>query len=215
MESPEALTRRIRTGWSTVLARTAAELSSCSNLFQASPSRSVHFVRRPNGACCCTRSRVLSGLPPWCGIWFGIGTTTADQALSDVLLLGYVGIGALAICLISGLLVTGQALWGIRDLTVAAVHAPDLDPVDVGRYCSPHLIAWWRRRKTESARGAAGWLVAGGVVTVAGVCLVGALTLGILGNEIPKRVSVRLQLCLRQGPSLCAESGAHRHERRI
>src|SRR6266498_770217 len=38
----------------------------------------------------------------------------SDQALSDVLLLGYVGIGALAICLVSGLLVTWQALLGIK-----------------------------------------------------------------------------------------------------
>src|SRR5215469_18957841 len=30
----------------------------------------------------------------------------SDQALSDVLLLGYVGVGALATCLLSGLLVT-------------------------------------------------------------------------------------------------------------
>jgi len=33
-----------------------------------------------------------------------------DQALSDVLLLGYVGAGALAVCVLTGLLITGQAL---------------------------------------------------------------------------------------------------------
>ena len=33
-----------------------------------------------------------------------------NHALSDVLLLGYVGLGALTVCLLSGLLVMGQAL---------------------------------------------------------------------------------------------------------
>src|SRR5512142_938398 len=32
----------------------------------------------------------------------------SDQALSDVLLLGYIGIGALCVCVVSGLLLTAQ-----------------------------------------------------------------------------------------------------------
>jgi hypothetical protein len=107
----------------------------------------------------------------------------SHQALSDVLLLGYVGIGALAICVTSGLFVTGQALFGIRTspwlrythlvstlLTLAAL--------------VPHVfIAWWRRRKTEASRGAAGWLGAGGAVSVAGVILIGILTLSYAGTK--------------------------------
>jgi len=112
-----------------------------------------------------------------------------SQTLSDVLLLGYVAVGALSICVISGLWVTGQALFGIHTspwlrythllstlLTVAAF--------------VPHIfIAWWRRRKTEVASGAPGWLGAGLVAAASGVLLIGAVTLAYSGtryrNEFP------------------------------
>lgn len=106
----------------------------------------------------------------------------SSQALSDVLLLGYVGFGALAICLISGLLLTWQALLGARTspwlryahlistlLTVAAT--------------LPHAaIAWWRRRRTEVAKGAGGWLGAGAGATLAGIVLVAMVTVAYSGS---------------------------------
>jgi hypothetical protein len=76
-----------------------------------------------------------------------------SQALSDVVLLGYVATGALAVCSISGLVVTWQGLFGIRTssawryvhlgstvLTLAAV--------------VPHLVLAAMRRRAPAAPGA-------------------------------------------------------------
>jgi hypothetical protein len=112
-----------------------------------------------------------------------------DQALSDVQLLGYVGAGGWAICLISGVLVTGQALLGTK--TSPALRYVHLVTTLLGLAATaPHIfIAWWRRRRTEAAQGSGGWLVAGTVPTVAAACLVAVLTLGYSGtkyrNEFP------------------------------
>ena len=107
----------------------------------------------------------------------------AGQTLSDVLLLGYVGVGGLAVCLISGLLITLQALLGVKTSPVLR-HAHLISTLLAVAATVPHvLIGWWRRRKTEASQGAAGWLVAGGVVTVAGICLVAALTVAYSGTK--------------------------------
>lgn len=107
----------------------------------------------------------------------------AGQALSDVLLLGYVGAGGLAICLISGLLIALQALLGGKT-SPALRYAHLISTLLAVAATVPHvLISWWRRRKTEAAQGAAGWFVAGGVATVAGICLVAALTVAYSGTK--------------------------------
>lgn len=214
MESPEALTRRIRTGWSTVLARTAAAILLFELVSGLAITIGPFHPANQWGLLLHTFAGVIGTAPL---VWYSVRhwDDYADQALSDVLLLGYVGVGALAICLISGFLVTGQALWGIRTspwlrymhltstlLTLAAT--------------VPHmLIAWFRRHNTESAKGAAGWLVAGGVVTVAAVCLVGALTLAYSGtkyrNEFPSDYSYAFGKDRPFAPSLAhtATNGAY------
>ena len=85
----------------------------------------------------------------------------ADQALSDVLLLGYVGIGALAICAASR--TAGDRASTARREDFAWLRYVHLISTLLTLAASvPHiLIAWWRRRKTESSRGAAGWLGVG------------------------------------------------------
>src|SRR6516225_10058775 len=116
-----------------------------------------------------------------------------DQAMSGVLLLGYVGIASLAICLVSGVLVTGQAVVGTKTspwlryahlvstlLTLAAL--------------VPHvLLGWWRRRRQETSRGAAGWLGSCAVFAVTGICVVVGLALIYSGtkyhNEFPSDYS--------------------------
>ena len=107
----------------------------------------------------------------------------SDQALSDVLVLGYVGIGALAICLVSGLLVTGEALLGVKTSSMLRyVHL--ISTLLFVAVTVPHiLIAWWRRRTAEYTRGATGWLVTGTVTTVAGVCLIGVFTADYSGTK--------------------------------
>src|SRR5215469_6609610 len=107
----------------------------------------------------------------------------SDQALSDVLLLGYVGVGALATCLLSGLLVTAQAIMSVK--TFPALRYVHLVSTLLAVAATvPHIvITWWRRHAAKAARGAAGWLVAGAITTVAGVGLVVALALAYSGTK--------------------------------
>jgi hypothetical protein len=116
-----------------------------------------------------------------------------DQALSDVLLLGYVGLGSLVICIASGLLVTGQAAFGIK--TSSALRYVHLVSTLLALAATvPHMfIAWLRRYRTGFARGAAGWAGVAAGTTVAGVCLVVQLTVLYSGtkyrNEFPSDYS--------------------------
>lgn len=111
------------------------------------------------------------------------------QALSDVLLLGYVGLGALAICALSGVAVTWQGLLGTRtDPWLRYTHL--ISTLLALAATVPHiLIAWLQRRGTEFAGGAAGWLRTGVWASAAGVCLVAALSFAYSGtkyrNEFP------------------------------
>src|ERR1017187_3435783 len=113
MQSPEVLAGHVRAGWSTALARAAAAIL----LFELVSGLAITFGPfRPAmewGLLLHTVTGVITIAPL---AWYFVRhwKDYSDQALSDVLLLGYVGIGALAVCLLSGLLVTGQALLGVR-----------------------------------------------------------------------------------------------------
>lgn len=107
----------------------------------------------------------------------------SSQALSDVLLLGYVGGGALVICIASGITVTGQAIIGIRTSEWLR-YAHLISTLLTLAATVPHVaISWWRRRKTESSRGAGGWVATAGIATIAGVVFVLGLTLTYSGNK--------------------------------
>ena len=182
MQSPEALTRRIRTGWSTVLARTAAAILLFELVSGLAITLGPFHPANQWGLLLHTITGVIGTAPL---VWYSVRhwDDYADQALSDVLLLGYVGVGALAICLISGLLVTGQALWGIRTSPwLRYVHLTSTLLMLAATV--PHmLIAWLRRHKTESAKGAAGWLVVTTAATVASICVVAAFTFAYSGTK--------------------------------
>ena len=155
MQSPEVLANRVRAGWSNLLARAAAAILMFELVSGLAITLGPFHPAMEWGLLLHTIVGVITIAPL---AWYFVRhwKDYSDQALSDVLLLGYVGIGALAICLVSGLLVTGQALLGVKTspwlryvhlistlLTVAAT--------------VPHIfIAWWRRRKTEASRGAGG-----------------------------------------------------------
>lgn len=182
MQSPEVLAGHVRAGWSTALARAAAAIL----LFELVSGLAITFGPfRPAmewGLLLHTVAGVITIAPL---AWYFVRhwKDYSDQALSDVLLLGYVGIGALAVCLLSGLLVTGQALLGVR--TSPWLRYAHLISTFLTLAASvPHiLIAWLRRRRTESSRGAAAWLGVGAAATVAGVSLVAALTLAYSGTK--------------------------------
>ena len=112
-----------------------------------------------------------------------------DQALSDVLLLGYIGIGALCICGASGLLLTAQGVLGVK--TSASMRYLHLISTLLFLAATvPHLlISYWRRRSAEITRAAAGWFVAGSTATAIGVGVIAALALAYSGvkyhNQFP------------------------------
>jgi hypothetical protein len=112
---------------------------------------------------------------------------------SHVVLLGYVALAALLICLISGLVVTWQGLFGIRTSAVwRNIHLGSTFVILVGLV--PHLvIAFARALKTETARPARVWLAHTCAGTVLGIFLIGGLTYLYSGakyvNEFPEDYS--------------------------
>jgi hypothetical protein len=182
MQSAEPLACRIRAGWPSVLARAAAVIL----FFLLGSGLAITFgpfhPALEWGLVLHTAAGLITIVPL---AWYCVRhwKDYSDQALSDVLLLGYVGMGALVICVVSGLLVTGQAWLGVRTSpTLRYVHL--ISTFLIVAATVPHvLIAWLRRRGTEPSRGAAGWLGAGAGMTFAGICLVVVLTLAYSGTK--------------------------------
>jgi hypothetical protein len=106
-----------------------------------------------------------------------------------VLLLGYVGLIALSVCAVSGIVVTWQGLLATR--TTALVRYIHLISTLAAFAASvPHiLISWFRRRGAQSARPAGGWLTYAWLWCAAGLSAVAALTVAYSGtryrNEFP------------------------------
>ena len=75
-----------------------------------------------------------------------------SQSMSDVLLLGYVGAGILAVCIVSGLVLTGQALFAVR--TWQWLRYVHLISTLLGVAATlPHLVlAFLRRHRSEDIR---------------------------------------------------------------
>ena len=182
MEPSELSVGRIRSGWSSLLSRATAAILLFELVSGLAITLGPFHPAIQWGLLLHTIFGVITIAPL---AWYFVRhwKDYSNQALSDVLLLGYVGLGALAICALSGLLLTWQAGFGVRTsswlrylhlvstlLTVAAT--------------VPHLlIAWWRRRRTEASKGVGGWLGAGGLATVAGILITVAVTLGYSGNK--------------------------------
>ena len=110
-----------------------------------------------------------------------------SQAMSDVLLLGYVGAGVLAICMLSGLIVTCQALFAVK--TWAWLRDLHLISTLLGvALTMPHLtMAFWRRRSRETYRAATGWTLTllGG--TAGALIVVAACTAAYSGTNYQNR----------------------------
>ena len=107
----------------------------------------------------------------------------SDQAVSDGLLLGYAGILTLAVCLVSGLLVTGEALLGLKTLPVLRyVHL--VSTLLAMATAIPHMVlAWWRRRKTEATRNATRWAGTSLAAACSGVAIVVACSIAYPGTR--------------------------------
>lgn len=188
MHTSETPVRRVRTGWPAALARITAAILFFELISGLAITFGPFHPAVEWGLLLHTIAGVLT-LAPLAWYFVRHWKDYEGQALSDVLLLGYVGLGALAVCALSGLALTWQGLLGSRTapwlrythliftlLTLAAT--------------IPHLlIAWLRRRGTEFAAGAAGWLHSGVWAPAAALCLTAALSFAYSGtkyrNEFP------------------------------
>ncbi len=116
-----------------------------------------------------------------------------SQALSDVVLLGYAAGSALAACGISGLVITAQALFGIRtSLAWRDLHL--ISTLAIVATAAAHgILAFLRGRKVRTTEGAGRLLGAAVAATAAGLALIAILTAAYSGtryvNRFPKDYS--------------------------
>src|SRR5215467_5887480 len=182
MQLPGAAEKPRRTGWSSVLSKTAAAIL----LFELLSGLAITFGPFHPVIEWSVLLHTIVGvvtLAPL--VWYSAAhwKDYRDQALSDVLLLGYVGLGALAVCLLSGLFVMGQALLSVKTspwLRYTHLTSTLLALAAGGAHI---VIAWWRRRKAEESEGATAWLGVGLAATVAGIGVIVGVTLAYSGTK--------------------------------
>lgn len=107
--------------------------------------------------------------------------TYRSQAISDVPLLGYAGAAVLAVCLLTGLILTGQALFGVKTWAwLRYLHL--ISTLLGGAITVPHLmLAFWRRRNQETYRTTMKWVLTGAGSAVAATVIVMLCTAGYSG----------------------------------
>ncbi len=144
----------VRTGWGTLLARAAL----ASFLFEIITGLVISFG--PFGATVewTVLLHTAAGLLTLAPVAWYLAAHWLDyrqQAMSDVVLLGYVATVALIVCIASGLAVTAQALFGIR--TSPLLRQTHFVSTLLALGCTvPHaVLAYTRRRTAESGRAAA------------------------------------------------------------
>lgn len=105
------------------------------------------------------------------------------QAMSDVLLLGYAGAVVLAICILSGLILSGQALFAVK--TWPWLRYLHLISTLLGvAMTAPHLaLALWRRRNQGTYRAAIKWGTAAAAGTVATIAIVALCAMSYSGTK--------------------------------
>jgi hypothetical protein len=179
---------RIRTGWASRLAGAAGSIL----LFQAISGLAVTFgpfhAAVEWGLLAHTGIGVIT-LAPLAWYFVRHWRDYSRQALSDVVILGYVGTAALAVCAVSGLAVTGQGLLATR--TTPLLRYVHLISTLAALIASiPHIaISWFRRRGTEFTQPAGRYLARTALACAAGATAVIGLTVYYSGaryrNEFP------------------------------
>ena len=182
MQSEGCSEKPRRTGWSGVLSKTAAAIL----LFELLSGLAITFGPFHPAIEWSVLLHTIVGvitLAPL--VWYSVAhwNDYRDQALSDVLLLGYVGLGALAVCLVSGLLVMGQALVSVSTSPWLRYKHLTSTLLVLAAGGAHILIAWWRRRRAEGVEGAEAWLVSGLVASLAGVAVIAGVTFGYSGTK--------------------------------
>ncbi len=214
MVDKAALPDRARTAWSRRLDRAAGAIL----LFEIVSGLAVTFGPfHPAiewGVLAHTAFGIAALLPL---VWYVVRhwQEYAEQALSDVLLLGYVAAAVLLVCLLSGVIVAGQALFGIKTSAwLRYVHL--ISTLLIIASTVPHVvIAWWRRRNAELSHAALGWSYTSITVTAIGTGIVALLTVAYSGtkyhNEFPADYSYAFGKNRPFAPSLAhtASNGAY------
>lgn len=183
MQANESLAGHARTGWSSALSRSAGAIL----LFELVTGLAITFGPfHPLvqwGLLLHTLLGVIGTLPLLWYFWRH-WNTYREQAMSDVLLLGYVGACTLAVCVLSGLFVTCQALFAVK--TSAVVRYIHLISTLLGVAATvPHIaLAWWRRRKPEVVREAVRWMLCAVGTSALGAALIAACTLSYSGTKL-------------------------------
>src|SRR5215469_2335309 len=182
MQSQGAVEKPRRTGWSGVLSKAAAAIL----LFELLSGLAITFGPFHPAIEWSVVLHTIVGVVTLASlVWYSAAhwKDYRDQALSDVLLLGYVGFAALAVCLISGLLVMGQALLTVKTSSwLRYTHLTSTLLVLVSG--SAHIfIAWWRRRRAEGSEGAAELLGTGVVAIIVGLGVIAGATFAYSGTK--------------------------------
>ena len=182
MQSQGAAEKPHRTGWSGVLSKTAAAIL----LFELLSGLAITFGPfHPAIEWSVVLHTIVGVVTLVPLVWYSAAhwKDYRDQSISDVLLLGYVGLGALAVCLLSGLFVMGQALVCVKTSPWLRYTHLTSTLLVLAAGSSHIVIAWWRRRRAEGSEGAAAWLGAGLAATVAGIGVILGVTLAYSGTE--------------------------------
>jgi Cytochrome c554 and c-prime len=181
MHTSETPVRRVLTGWSAALAQATGAIL----LFEFISGLAITFGPfHPAvewGLLLHTSAGVLTVAPL---AWYFVRhwKDYEGQVLSDVLLLGYVGLGALAVCALSGVAVTWQGLLGAR--TSPWLRYTHLVSTLLALAAGvPHIFIAWLRRRSAFSSAAAGWLRAALGVSFVGFCAVAALTVAYSGTK--------------------------------
>src|SRR5262252_9022485 len=182
MQSQGAAEKPRRTGWSSVLSKVAAAIL----LFELLSGLAVTFGPFHPAIEWSVLLHTIVGvvtLAPL--VWYSAAhwKDYRDQALSDVLLLGYVGLGVLAVCLLFGLFVMGQALVSVKISSWLRYTHLTSTLLALAAGGAHIVIAWWRLRRAGGSEGVAAWLGTGLAATVAGIGVILGVTLAYSGTK--------------------------------
>lgn len=168
----EKLTRKIRTGWEAQLAR----ISLAVLLFETVSGLAITLSRFHPAIEWGLLVHTALGLATLLPVAWYYSLHWDDyrkQALSDVILLGYIALLSLAVCSVSGVVVTFEGLLGIRTASLWR-HVHLYSTLAALLTSAPHLtLAFLRKRKTDTARPAGAAMIHAGAVTAALIVLVG------------------------------------------
>ena len=127
--------------------------------------------------------------------WYTLGhwRQYRSYAASHITVLGYLGLVALGVCVVSGMILTWQGLFGIRTGSwLRQVHLIST-LVTFGALLPHALFSWFRQRREDQAQGAGRYVTVAVVGSLAGLALIAGLTAFYSGtrfqNRLPKDYS--------------------------